>query len=181
MLTSPDAKVTTHILWEGALIFALIDVVFISILRRRIRFEAFRQFKWTLVITTGIFWCLLLGTLMSGIFWEPVYHYVFPDWSRWLIPPVYGLFFAAVGFVFWWIALRFPKEPVVTWCLLGGLWGMLTHIWAVYRGILDKPPMLQGASPVATVIMPIFEFIFYYCVILGLTSLLRRNHLRISN
>jgi len=59
MTVSPDIKVTTGILWEGALVFALIDIVFVSILRRRIRFEAFRQFKWSLVITTGIFWCLL--------------------------------------------------------------------------------------------------------------------------
>ena len=181
MAVSPDIKVTTQILWEGALIFALIDVVFVFILRWRIKPEAFRQLKWTLVITTGIFWCLLLVILMSWIFWEPVYHYVFPNWARWLIPPVYGLLFAAVGLLFWSIALRFPGNPVVTWCLLGGLWGMITHIWAVYRGILDKPPMLQGASPLAAVIMPIFEFIFYYSIILSLTTLQRRNRLGISN
>jgi hypothetical protein len=181
MAISPDMKVTTQILWEGALIFALIDVVFVFVLRRRIRFEAFRQFMWTLVVTTGIFWCLLLGILMSWIFWEPVYHYVFPNWARWLIPPVYGAFFAMMGLLFWSMAMRFPRHAVVVWCLLGGLWGMITHIWAVYRGILDKPPMLEGASPVATVIMPIFEFVFYYCVILSLTALQRRGCLRASS
>ena len=180
MIVSPDTKVTTQILWKAALIFALIDIVFVFILRRRIRFEAFRQFKWTLVLTSGIFWCLLLGIVMSWIFWEPVYHYVFPHWARWLIPPVYGLFFAVIGLFFWWIAMRFPRDPVLAWCLMGGLWGMITHIWAIYRGILDKPPMLQGASPVATVIMPIFEFIFYYCMILILTALQRQNCFRAS-
>jgi hypothetical protein len=83
--------------------------------------------------------------------------------------------------MFWKIALRFPGNPVISWSLLGGLCGMITHIWAVYRGILDKPPMLQGTSPIATVIMPIFEFIFYYCVILSLTALLRRNPIRNQN
>ncbi len=181
MTISPDIKVTTQVLWKGALIFALIDVVFVSILRRRVRFEVFHEFKWTLVIITGVFWCLLLGILMSWMFWEPVYHSVFPNWARWLIPPVYGLLFAALGLFFWWVAIRFQRDPVIIWCLLGGLWGLVTHTWAVYRGILDKPPMLQGASPIATVIMPIFEFIFYYCVILSLTALLRRIRLGISN
>jgi hypothetical protein len=181
MTISPDIKVTTQILWEGALIFAPIDIVFVLILRRKIQTEMFRQFKWELVITTGIFWFLLFGILMSWIFWEPVYHYVFPSWARWLIPPAYGLLFAALGYLYWWLALRLPGNPVITWCLLGGLCGMATHIWAVYRGILDKPPMLQGASPIATVIMPIFEFAFYYCVILSLTALQARFRRRISN
>ena len=44
---------------------------------------------------------------------------------------------------------------------------VITHIWAIYRGILDKPPLLQGASPVAASIMPFFEFVFYWCIILG--------------
>jgi hypothetical protein len=110
---------------------------------------------------------------MVCFFWEPVYHYVFPEWARWVIPPIYGVVFAAVGWLFYWLALRLPGNPVVNLCFLGGLWGMITHIWAIYRGILDKPPMLQGASPVAAAVMPIFEFIFYWCVILSTASLLR--------
>jgi hypothetical protein len=34
----------------------------------------------------------------------------------------------------------------VSFRLLGGLWGMITHVWAVYLGIVDKPPMLQGVA-----------------------------------
>ena len=145
MNISPDAKVTMRVLWEGALLFALIDVAFVSILKRRIAREAFRDSKWRLVITTAVFWFLLFGTLVSWMFWWPVYHHVFPDWARWLVPPVYGLFFGALGLLFWRLALRSPGDPVTNWCLLGGLWGMITHTWAVYRGILEKPPMVQGA------------------------------------
>jgi hypothetical protein len=36
----------------------------------------------------------------------------------------------------------------------------LTHTWAVYRGVVDKPPMLQDASPVAAVVIAFFEYIF---------------------
>ena len=52
---------------------------------------------------------------------------------------------------------------------------MITHIWAIYRGILAKPPMLQGVSPVAAAIMPIFEFIFYWCIILSVAWLLQHS------
>jgi hypothetical protein len=173
MTISPDVKVTTRILWQGTLIFALIDIVFISILKWRIKPEAFGHTKWTLVITTGVFWSLLFLVLMSWIFWDPVYHHVFPGWARWLVPPAYGLLFAAVGLLFWWLASRLPGNPVINYCLLGGLWGMITHIWAVCRGLLDKVPMLQGASPVAAIIMPIFEFIFYWCISLAIASVLK--------
>lgn len=170
-MISSDLKVTTKMLWQGALIFALIDILFVAVLTRSIKAENFRLFKWPLVITTGIFWFLLLLTLMLWLFWEPVYHYVFPAWARWFIPPVYGVLFAATGYFFWWLARRLPGNPIINWCLLGGLWGMVTHAWAIYRGILGKVPMLQGASPVAAVIMPIFEFAFYYCVILSIAAL----------
>jgi len=169
-MTFADLKVTTEVLWRGTLIFAVVDTLYVAVLTRQIKAETFRQIKWPLVITAGIFWFLLLLTLMSWLFWEPVYHYVFPAWARWFIPPVYGLLFAATGYLFWWLASRLPGNPIIYWCLLGGLWGMITHSWAIYRGILDKVPMLQGASPIATVVLPIFEFAFYYCVILSLAA-----------
>lgn len=174
MAVPADQKVTTEILWRGALIFALIDAVLVGFLVRRITPVWLRQLKWTIVATTGVVWCVI-WILMACFFWERVYHYVFPEWARWVIPPVYGVLFAAVGWLFYSLALRLPGNPVVNLCLLGGLWGMITHIWAIHRGILDKPPMLQGASPVAAAIMPIFEFIFYWCIILGIASLLRRR------
>jgi hypothetical protein len=173
-MISPDLKVTTEVLWRGAAIFAVIDIVFVAILTRQIKAESFRMLKWPLVVTTGFFWFVLLLILMSGIFWPPVYHYVFPAWARWYIPPVYMLLFAASGWFFWWLATRFPGYPIINWCLLGGLWGMITHSWGVYRGLIDKVPMLQGASPIAVVIMPIFEFAFYYCVILTIAALYHR-------
>ena len=56
---------------------------------------------------------------------------------------------------------------MVAFCVFGSLWGMVTHVWAVYRGIVDNPPMLQGTSPVAAVVAAVFEFMLYWCIILG--------------
>jgi hypothetical protein len=67
--------------------------------------------------------------------------------------------------------LRLPGHPVLSFCLLGGLWGMITHVWAVYLGILDKPPMLQGAGAAAAIVIAAFEFIFYWCIILSITTI----------
>jgi len=172
MTLPPDFKVTSEMLWQATLILAVIDVGFIPLLAWRIKPLVFRRLKWALLATTAIFWSTLwIWALVN--FWDSVYRYVFPDWARWLIPPAYGLLFAAVGLVFWWLALRCPGNAVVGFCLLGGLWGMITHIWAVYRGIVDKPPMLQGVDPVAAIVVAVFEFMFYWCIILSVALLLQ--------
>jgi hypothetical protein len=166
-----EIKVTTGILLKGALIFAIIDPVFIAVLARLIRPEDLLRLKWKLVGFMGLFFFLLFGSLVSIIFWDSVYCYVFPLWARWIIPPVYGLLFAAVGLFFWWLAFRLCANAVICFCLLGGAWGLATHLWAIYRGIMVKPPMLQGASPAAAVLIATFEFIFYWCICLGIVSL----------
>lgn len=174
MVLPPDFKITSEILWRGALIFAIIDAVYVLILAWRIKPARLRQLKWMLVVTMVIFWSAL-WTWVLCYFWDSVYCYFFPEWTRWLIPPVYGLLFAAVGLVFWWLALRLPGNAVINFCILGGLWGMTTHLWAVYRGIVDRPPMLQGADPVAAIVIAVFEFMFYWCIMLSVALLLRRG------
>ena len=165
-----DIKVTTKILWQGAFIFAVLDVFFVAALTRIIKPATLREMKWMLAAVMALFFCGLFGVLASWIFWDSVYCYVFPGWARWLMPPLYGVLFAAVGILFRWIALRLPGNAIANFCLLGGLWGIITHLWAIYRGILDKPPMLQGANPVAAVVIAAFEFIFYWCICLSLAS-----------
>jgi len=161
-------------LWLGALIFALLDFAFVAFLAWRIKPDTFKRLKWNLLVTTAAFW-FVLWTSMSYFFWDPVYHYVFPEWARWFIPPVYGLLFGAVALLFWWLALRLPGHGLINFCILGGLLGMITHVWAIYRGILDKPPMLKGASPAAVTVMPFFEFIFYWCLIITISRLMWRG------
>jgi hypothetical protein len=170
----PDFKVTSEMLWQGTLILALIDAGFVPLLAWRINPARFRQLKWALVATTAIFWSALWTWALAN-FWDSVHRYLFPDWARWLIPPVYGLLFAGVGLLFWWLTLRCSGNAVVGFCLLGGLWGMITHMWAVYLGIVAKPPMLQGVDPVAAVVVAVFEFMFYWCIILSVALLLQRG------
>ena len=174
MINQTGLKVTTEVLWRAAVIFALMDTVFVIVMAKKIKPHIFRELKLSLVISSGIYWAAV-WMLMVSFFWAPVYKYVFPGWARWLIPPVYGLFFAGISLLFWWMSIRLPGHPTVNFCILGGIWGMITHMWGIHRGLLEKPPMLQGVSPVAASVMPIFEFIFYWCIILVLASTLRRS------
>ncbi len=171
-------KVTTEILWKAAVFFALVDVFYVAALVRRIDGKTFRGLRCALIGTTGVFW-FFLWLLMVAVYWEAVYHYVFPAWARWLIPPVYGLLFALVAHLFWWLSLHLAGWPTLTFCLLGGLWGMVTHLWGVSRGLIENPPMLQGVSVMSVAVMPVFEFIFYWCVSLTIALFLyrRRNRL----
>jgi hypothetical protein len=160
-----DLKVTTELLYRGTLVFALMDAVYVALLVWRVKEEAFRRLKGALVIAAALVWCGIWSWAL-GNYWESVYAYVFPVWTRTWIPWMAFVLAGALGFGLWALALRSKWNPVLTFCLLGGALGSLTHVWAVRRGVLMKPPMLQGASPFAAVIFAFFEYIFYWCTIL---------------
>jgi hypothetical protein len=164
-----DFKITTGMLWQGALIFASIDAVYVPLLVWRIKPDVFRKTKWGLAIIAGLVWYGIWRWAIRN-FWETVYAHFFPAWGEQLIPIIFGFFNALIALGLWVLALRSRVHPVCGYCLYGGVWGALTHIWAVYRGVVSKPPMLQGASPVVAVMIAFFEYIFYWCVILTLST-----------
>lgn len=167
----PDIKITTELLYKGTLIFALIDAVYIPILVWRVKEETFSRLKWPLVISAALVW-FGIWSWAIGNFWETVYSYVFPAWAQIWVLRIAFIVAGVVAFVLWALSIRIKSKPVLIYCLLGGVLGSLTHIWAVYRGVVTKPPMLQGASPLGAVILAFFEYIFYWCVILTLALIL---------
>jgi hypothetical protein len=170
----PGAKITTDVLWLGTLIFAVLDALVVAILAWRIKRGTFRRIQWVLGITSFLFWSALWAWGLAT-FWESIYRYVFPAWAHWMIPPVFGLLYAGISLLLRWLALRWRGNAVVNFCLLGGLWGLITHLIAVSIGIVTKPPALQGAAPAAAVIFAIFEFMFYWCVILSLAVFMQHG------
>ncbi len=165
-----EGRITTGMLLTGALIFAAIDALLLPLLAWRITRARFVQSRWALAGTTVVFW-FGVWSLVLAYFWDTVYSYVFPSWARQVIPPAYGLAFGGLSLAFWWLAQRPRIHPVIIFCLLGGCWGIVTHILAVQLGIVTKPPALQGASPVAAVVIAAFEFTFYWCIITGTGTL----------
>ena len=169
MLTE-DIIITTGILLKGAIIFAILDLVYILILVWRITPIFFFQIKWHLTIFSGIVWFGIWKWVLSA-FWDSVYVYVFPSWGEHWIPYLFGMLMVGVSFGIWSIAMKTRYHPLTSFLILTGFWGVLTHLWAIYRGILTTPPMLRGSSPFAALLIAFFEYIFYWCIITTLSSL----------
>jgi len=168
----PQVHVTSALLWRSVFIVAPVDVVFVSFLASRFRFASLPKVQWLIAGTTAGFFAAVWAVVVSYLFWQPVYHYLFPAWSRWLLPFIYGLGFGAAGFMSWWLALRLRGNAVVNFCALLGLWGAVGHLWAVHRGLMKKPPMLRSASPEAAIVFSAFEFVFYGGLILVIAQFL---------
>jgi len=174
-----DIKITTELLILGALVFALMDAIYIPLLIWRVRKETFSRLKWPLAITAALVW-FGIWSWAIGNFWETVYMHVFPVWGQAWIPRIAFFTAGGVALGLWVLALRSRWNPILVYCLLGTALGSLTHIWAVVRGIVTEPPMLQGASPLAAVIIALFEYGFYWCVILTLACIMDGVRLRLK-
>ncbi len=167
-------SVTSAVLWWGVLIAAPLDAAFLWILAGQIKTGTFRRLKWPIVWTTAAYFAVVWAVVVCGFFWEPVYHYLYPAWSRPLLPVAYGLGFGCAGWISWRLALYLRGSATVFFCVFVGLWGMAGHAGGVHRGLVEKPPMLHGASAAAVVLFSGFEFVFYGGVILTIAALLAR-------
>jgi len=166
-----DIKISTELLYKGALVFALMDAVYVSLLTWHVSDESFRRLKWPLVISAALVWYGIWAWAI-GNFWVTVYSYVFPAWAQIWVPWIACVVAGISAFILWTLAIQTKLKVVPVYCFLSGALGSLTHIWAVYRGIVTKPPMLQGASPLAAVVIAFFEYIFYWCTILMLAKIM---------
>jgi hypothetical protein len=141
-------------------------VILILLAQRYISRERFQGMRWLLVIATGIFFLLAwISVLWWG--WDWFYSYIFPGWARFLLPPLFFIGYTLLALGMSWLSLRLPGNPAVTWCLLGGVEGFLSHIYAIYGlGAASKPPIMQGTDSLAVLIFAVFEKAFYWSLIL---------------
>ena len=81
--------------------------------------------------------------------------------------------------------MKGPAPRIIPLRRVGDFWfGSLgrtsTDVGIPHVGYLARPPrqatdhLLQGASPTAAVVFPIFEFILYWCITVSVTLLVRR-------
>lgn len=172
----PDAHVTTALIWACTVIVVVLDAVLILAAWRFIRREQFQRMRWWLAIAAGVFF-LLLWTSVLWWGWDWFYSFIFPGWGRYLLPPIFGLGYTLLALGMVWLSLKLPGNPAVTWCLLGGVEGLLSHIYAIYGlGAASKPPIMQGTNPFAVLIFAVFEKAFYWSIILLFCGLLWRNY-----
>lgn len=166
-------RVTTSLLWRATLFFSIVVAALLPLVLKVISRERFETLNRHVVGAAFFVW-LAIWSVMVVIYWHDVYAYFFPAWLRWPLPLFMATGFAAASQILWHLARRCRRWPAVVFVLLGAMLGPLTHLWAVLRGIVSKPPMLQGASPAAAVAVSAPEFAIYFIIILGLATLSSR-------
>jgi hypothetical protein len=160
-------RVTSELLWRVTLIAMLIDAPLLFLVARWVSSGLFRKLKWYLAGAALVVYALLWGAFGSVYFWETVYKAIFPAWSRWFLPLGYGLLFGALAVAFWRVSILAARWQALWFCLLGGLVSLVGHGIGISRGLL-RVPLLAEASAVSALVFGVFEFIFYWCVIVGL-------------
>jgi len=168
-------KVLSEQLWVDALIMVLIDTALIVFLTWRIKRHRFRELRWILVGTASIFWSVF-GLLLVSIFWDTYYQYFYPGWLRsggilLFMPILYG----GLAFVFHWLSLRLPGNPILSFCLLGGLHSVLEHLWGIYGLKILEIPMLQGVDPTPILAFAFPEYIFYWSIVISFAVLFQNG------
>ena len=172
-----ETRVTSDLLWRATLITALIDAPLLILVARGVSSDLFRKLKWYLAGAAFLVYSALWGSLGSLYFWDSVYAAVFPAWARWLLAG-YGLLFGALAIAFWRVSLLAARWQAVWFILLGGLVSLVGHSIGISRGLL-RVPMLAGTSAASALVFGVFEFIFYWSAITGLSVASRWLGLRL--
>ena len=154
-------RLTSELLWRCAAAAALVDIPLPLHVRRLVPAATFRQLKWHLAATAFFTYAALWGVFASTYFWDSVYRAVFPPWSRWLLPPGFGLAYGLLALLFWRMSIAAGRWQPMWFVLLGGLVSLVGHGIGIARGLL-RVPLLSEASAASALVFGVFEFIFYW-------------------
>jgi hypothetical protein len=168
----PQIRPTSQFYWLSTFVIALLDLGLIWLLTRWISPVRYHQLLRPLIGTATVFWSSIY-TAAALTFWTECYQAVFPAWAPWAAP-AYGLFLGSLAWLFWALAMRLPVHPVLTFSILGGLHSLPGHLIGIYGfDLLVKCSLLQQVDPAAALTFGLFEFSFYWGVILGLSAVLQ--------
>jgi hypothetical protein len=160
-------------------VFALLVVAFVV---WRIRAAGFRQIqRLHFALAAILFWGSLATILILSV-WDSYYAHFAPPAYKILAPVASILVYPLWSLALRWLAIRLPGSPAASFCLLGGLQGVIEHWVAIYRLNILKAPMLQDSPPAAVLVFAFFEYIVYWGIVLILADFVRRlvEHLRLS-
>ncbi len=162
----PDLHLTTSQVWACTGILLVLDVFLGVLAGRLIHREHMQRMRWVLILCSGGFFLLVWTSAMVWA-WEWFYRLIFPTWARTWLPPIFGVGYAILALGLAWLSMKVPGKPAVIWCVLGGVEGLLSHLYAIYGlGAASKPPIMQGTDPFSVLVFAIFEKAFYWTLIL---------------
>jgi hypothetical protein len=134
----------------------------------RVKSATFRSLRWQSIgIASALFWGLLAAVLLSFA-WDFYYTLFVPSWYRLAAPLGAILLYPLLGLAMRWAALKLPGNPVITFCLLGGLESIPEHAIGIYRFDILQIPILQGSTASAIYLFAFFEYVIFW----GITLLL---------
>ncbi len=161
-----STHLTTPIVWVCTAVLVVMDISLGWLSGYAISRRQFRGITRKLIVASAIFFLLVWAGAM-GWAWDWFYAYIFPPWARYALPPIFCLGYALLAWFMTWLSLKLRGNPAVMWNILGGVEGLLSHLFAIYGlGAVSRPPIMQGTDPLAVLIFAIFEKAFYSNVIL---------------
>ena len=164
---SSVARITSPDLWLGAVMTAVIVAGLVVVASRLVSREAFRQLKWYLVVSAAVTYGMLWAVFGSVYFWSSVYGFVFPSWSRWVLPFFFGGVDGLAALGFWWVSIRVAKWQVAVFIILAGPWSAVGHGIAMLKGLLTVPYLVQATAASALAFATV-EYMFYECAIVAM-------------
>jgi hypothetical protein len=155
-----------QILTPNTLIFFVLALILVGLLAWRFKPDQFRQLSWQAVgIGSALFWSVFAG-VMIWYAWDSYYSFFKPSWSRIVVPLGAIVFYFLLGLLMRWVALRLPGNPILWFCLLGGLESVPEHAIAIYRFHILQIPMLQDTTAASIFIIAFFEYMLYWSLAL---------------
>jgi hypothetical protein len=157
-------------LWLTTLVWAIIAVALIVVIGRRGNIERLRQMPWyRLPLIAGVLWGGFAVVLIWG-YWKDYYSYFIPPYVKWFAPAA-ALTYFVIAHGLRWLALRLPGNPIINFCLLGGVESIPEHALGIYGFHILEIPILKDMSATSIFIFAFFEYIVYWAVVVGVALL----------
>ncbi len=161
---------------QNTSIFFVLALIFVGLLVWRFKPAQFRTLSWQAIgVGSALFWSVFAG-IMMWFAWDFYYRYYAPSWDRIIGPLAAMALYFLLGLLLRWAALHLPGNPIVTFCLLGGLESVPEHAVAIYRFHILEIPLLHDTTAASIFIFAFFEYVVYWsialCVAIGLNRIL---------
>jgi hypothetical protein len=165
--------VTSAQMWATAAAVATVDLALAAVLTHRLRPPWRPRFAPTL-LCVGIVGFATLFSWAFWAYWDSCYGFALPAAAK-PFAPLVGMGIGASGWIFWRVARWTGRWAVPVFVALGGLESLPGHLNAIYRfDLLERCPLIQGVSPASALVFGIFEFGFYWSMVLTVSSLVTR-------
>jgi len=168
--------------WVNSLIWGVLDLGLLALLVKIFKPSSFWGALKPIAIVSITLWSCFATALYWG-FWDIFYAQFLPDWARWGAPFSGFVPYLPLALLFYLLSNKLPGNPILWFCLLGGLEGVAEHVLGIYGlHILEKVPLLNGIEPLPIMVFSFFEYTLYWGLLLllawGIVKVLTFNRKR---